>query len=332
MAWQRNISMEKPLVSKDTLLPWNAKLVRMYAHLETYFATELPSAVTQYLPASITLFSDPEVDDTAIMKFLSTTTEFLLQEIRRRTIRRDKLLKLGLFTFEQMEYFLRARCYAQPWAIYYSKSGGLGALSEDFGMVTHGVIPCSAVRNHGVAWKFEDDDGLKIWLATARKEGREWDFDSDIGHESAHAAFAPIPLFAQEAHLSTDVAEFSGVSRLEELGPGHLGRLAYLYSEIAVVTIRGEQRPTQTGLPVPERKELLAFLEISHQLMPCIGFDQAISACERVNGPIDLQNNEEIFELAAPVIRILPYLTGLATSFKPPTLDWYRTTGAAATR
>lgn len=97
--------MEKPLPSEDALLPWNGKPVRMYSELETYFADQLPGAVAQYLPTSITLFADPEVDHAAVIEFLSTTTEFLGQEIRRRTIRRDKFLKLGLFTFEQMEYF-----------------------------------------------------------------------------------------------------------------------------------------------------------------------------------------------------------------------------------
>lgn len=325
--------MEKSLPSRDALLPWNGKVVRMYSHLETYFVAQLPRAVAQYLPASITLFAEPEVDETAVMEFLSATTGFLGKEIHRRTIRRDKFVKLGLFTFDQMESFLTARRHAQPWAIYYSKSGGLGDVQDSW-MGTHkyGVIPCSAVQNHGVAWKFMDDDGLKVWLATARKDRLDWDFDSDIGHESAHAAFAPIPLFAQEAHLSTDVAEFTGVNRLEDLEPGHLGRLAYLYSEIAVVTIRGEQRPTQTGLPVPDRNELLALLEISHQLMPRVGFDRALSTYARVNGPIDVKEDQESFDLAAPIMRILPYLANLATSFKPPTLDWYRTTGAAATR
>lgn len=331
---KRNVTMQKLLSGKKALLPWNATPVLMFANLEDYFVTQLPASVTRYLPASVTLFSDLEIDDVTIMEFLSNTTEFLAGEINRRSLRCERLIKSGLFTREEIECFLTARRHTQPWAIYYSKSGGLGPLGQDSNLAHRqsGVIPCSSVKNHGVAWKFTDDDGLKVWLATAKKMGHDWHLDSDIGHESAHAAFAPIPLFAQEAHLNADGAKFSRVQRVEDLDAGHFGSLAYLYSEIAVVAVRGEQRPTQTGLPVRERNELLALLEVSHQLMPRVGFDRALSARAGINDSIDLENGQEIFELAAPVIRILPYLTRLATFFKPPTLDWYRTVGKSATK
>lgn len=278
-------------------------------------------------------FADPVINTVAIEEFVLRAAQFLNQEIRNRTVRRDIFVQRGLFTLEEIESLLTARRPAQPWAIYYSESGGLGVLDQNSGMGRRkqGVIPCSAVRNHGVAWKFMGEkEDLKIWLATARKEAHEWDMDSDIGHESAHAAFAPVPLFAQEAHLNADAAEFSAVRRVEDLNAGHFGRLAYLFSELAVVTIRGEQRPTQTGLPVPEPRELLALFELSHQLMPRIGFDQALSSFGRLNFPINVKDDVEIFELAAPVIRFLPHITSLTTSFEPPTLDWFRRLATAS--
>ncbi len=323
--------MQKVLSSKQAALPWNGTSVRMFDNLESYFSTELAPEIARYLPTSITLFSDPEVDQAAVMEFLSTTAEFLAEEIGHRRIRCETFNKLRLFTFEEIESFLTARRHAQPWAIYYSKSGGLGILEQNPGAGNRerGVLPCSAVRHHGVAWK-ATEKSLKIWLATG-KRGLEWDLDSDIGHESAHAAFAPVPLFAQGVQLDSDSAAFTAVHCLEDLQKAHLARLAYLFSEIAVVTIRGEQRSTETGLPVPERQELFALLELSHQLMPMVGFDRALAAYTRINGSIDVKNDQEVFELAAPVIRLLPCLTKLVASFHPPTLDWYRTAGTSAT-
>ena len=94
------------------------------------------------------------------------------------------------------------------------------------------------------------------------------------------------------------------------------------------MALRGGQRPTQTGLPIPEKAELYAFLELSHQLMPTVGFDRAMSACARVNAELNVRKDKEMYEIAAPIIRIVPAFTKFTSAFDPPTIAWYRTVGA----
>ena len=74
--------------------------------------------------------------------------------------------------------------------------------------------------------------------------------DSDIGHESAHAAFAPVPLYIQTADLTSTLLHVESLKHRREIKPGHLARMIYAYSELAVITVRGEPRSTATGTPV----------------------------------------------------------------------------------
>lgn len=304
----------------------------MYEELETLFALQLSPNVTRYLPASITLFADPEVDVAAVADFIENAIQYLNKELCNRITRSNLFVQRGIFTCEEMDFFLTARRNVQSWGLYYSRNGGLGVLDHELGAVNYkyGVVPCSTARHHGVAWRFSGEKpDIKVWLATSRKEGCVWDLDSDIGHESAHAAFAPVPLFAQGTQLNADVVNFSGVCRVEDLNADQFARLAYLFSELAVVAIRGEQRHTQTGLPVPEPNELLALLELSQELMPSFGFSRALSSFKYLRFPIDVRNDARIMDLAAPVMRFLPNFVGRTVSFEPPLLDWYRRVGTA---
>src|SRR5512143_191504 len=121
------------------------------------------------------------------------------------------------------------------------------------------------MRNHGVGWRVDGRGGMHVWLATARKEGQDWDWDSDIGHESAHAAFAPVPLFVQSASRDLDTVRFAGTRSASKPTNDQLARMCYLMTELAVVAVRGETRPTETALPIGEPQELHAFLGLLKQ-------------------------------------------------------------------
>jgi hypothetical protein len=67
-----------------------------------------------------------------------------------------------------------------------------------------------------------------------------------------------------------------------------LARMCYLYTELAVVAVRGETRATETHLPLAEADQLHQLLVLSDQILPGLGFDRALVACERVHGVINL--------------------------------------------
>lgn len=315
----------------DSTLPWTGAPVRRSDNLRAYLRDYLPSSSERYLPASMTLFVDPEVNEAAVSRFLQGMTDHLLHELERRMTRQRRFVRLGLLTENEVESFLTDRTDAQPWAIYFSKDGGLGIPRTGFAEAggPRGVIPCSTMRNHGVAWERDQDGRVRIWLATSRKEGLDWDWESDIGHESAHSAFAPVPFFVQSIPQVADNV-LSTVRNVEELKPLHVTQMIYLYSEIAVVAMRGECRPTETGLPVSKRTELYALLQLSAELGAPSSFKRALMACVRANGTINVNKGDEVFEIAAPIMRIIPHLTRFTNDTHPPGLSVFREIVAGA--
>jgi hypothetical protein len=317
----------------NSILPWTDAPVRENANLVAHLSEHLPAAWLRYLPASITLFVDREVSETAVSQFLHGMAEHLRCELDRRITRQSRFVSLGLLTADEVEAFLTQRTAAQPWAIYFSKNGGLGRRKSGRGEAdgSRGVIPCSTMQNHGVAWAQAEDGRLRIWLATARREGCDWDWESDIGHESAHAAFAQVPLFVQ-AFPQIGENVLSDIANAGELQPIHITQMIYLYSEIAVVAMRGESRATATGLPVANPAELDALLRLSAELAGNLGFERATQTCERSEGMIGVNHGDEIFEIAAPILRIIPHLTQYTHDREPPTLHVFEKALASAGR
>jgi hypothetical protein len=90
------------------------------------------------------------------------------------------------------------------------------------------------------------------------------------------------------------------------------------------VAVRGEPRPTDTCLPVADRDELFALLALTDELFPAAGLDRALRACRRVNGLVHPEGGLEIFEVAAPIIRLLPGLGAFVSSFAPPYLTTFQ--------
>lgn len=312
----------KPAISH---LPWTGATAQVIPCLAEYFIDHMHKQESRFLPRTIALFADMEINSETIEIFLQEMAHRLKFEIKQRNQRVQKFSELGLLTQEDLESFLTDHSDSQPWALYYGHNGGLG--SENTGRKhwrePRGVIPCSTMPNHGVAWWHSNGD-LNVWLTTARKENSEWDWESDIGHESAHAAFAPVPLYIQTADLTSTLLHVESLKHTREIKPGHLARMIYAYSEMAVITIRGETRSTDTGTPILRKEELFALLKLSHELMPNEGFDRALDIYESTNGWIDVEYGTEIYGITAPMIRVIPHFKQCLKSFTPPSVPEFR--------
>jgi hypothetical protein len=310
-------------------LSWRDHPVVTTGNVHGWFADHLPDGFGRYLPASLVICADEEVAPESIERFMFETAAYLEEELRRRIVRQRRFVELGLFRNDEIIDILTGSTHIQPWLLYYSRDGGVGAID---GAATpehaaRGYKPCSSMTNHGVAW-LRHDDRYATWLVTARKAAQPWDWDSDIGHESAHAAFAPVPLFTQLVHIAAvPITELT--ASFGPLTGNHIGRLGYPFSELAVVSVRGEPRATKTRLPVLETPEmLLGFLELATTLVPDVGFDRALHAAELVSGVVDVVDGTEMFEIAAPILKLMPALARMAASVYPPSADWYRVHGA----
>jgi len=294
--------------SRPKRLPWNETTVHVVEGVRERLAAGLASGLDVYLPASISLYADLDVEPERVERFVENCGEYLKREIPNRLARRDAMVSQGLVGEEEIEEILTWRTHVQPWAIYYSSDGGLRLDEEPLltAESRRGIVPCSTMRNHGVAWRSGESGEPDVWLVTARKLGQDWDWDSDIGHESAHAAFAPVPLFVQPHQLDITKTNLAYVSRAADLEPSHVARMCYLFSEIGVVAVRDESRPTRTRLPVEDPSELESLYGLADELLPGAGFDVRVDA-------------RDVFRLAAPVLRLLPRLSGYANRLHPPT-------------
>jgi hypothetical protein len=288
-----------------TVLPWSDRPVHRAGNLLEFFAERLPKPLRYHLPASITVCADLEVPVDQVTTFLDVAAAWLVEELARRENRSHRFVELGLFTDEDLRGALTRR-HKQPWILYYSENGGLGDSEAAASLSAKtGVIPCSTMRNHAVGWQLDEHGRMHVWLVTARKEGEDWDWDSDLGHESAHAAFAPVPLFVQALGRDLDLVCFADAREPNEMTADQLARMCYLFTELAVVSVRGEARPTATGLPLGDPRELHAFLRLLSQAMPSAGFDRALKACDRVGGVIAVEDGSAIFEIGAAALRAL---------------------------
>jgi len=314
----------------DSYLPWRDHPVVATGNIQPWFASRLSRDFASYLPAFMFVYADQDVAPPAIDTFLDEMASYLEDEIQRRIARKARFVARGLFSDAELTRVLTGSTSCQPWVLYYSKDGGVGPIdvAATPERVVRGYKPCSSMTNHGLAWQ-RDADKYATWLVTSRKPGQAWDWDSDIGHESAHAAFAPVPLFTQLVESnSVPIAELTGSAT--NLTGAQLGRLGYPFSELAVVAVRGEPRPTDTHLPVLETPEtLIGLLEVAIDLVPRAGFEAALRSAERVGGIVDVNDGDEIFEIAAPILRIMPELARCAASPVPPTVEWYGSLGAS---
>jgi hypothetical protein len=300
----------------QTILPWSGVGASECTDVRDRLAGRL-GADSRFLPRRVNIYCDPGVPVSSVEEFMDRASRFLFKEMAVRSARVRRLAGTASFEPGELEALLTGQTFRQSWAIYFAENGGLPLV--DSPDESRGIIPCSSMRNHGVGW-LREGESVETWLLTARKPGEDWDMDSDVGHESAHAAFAPVPLFVKPGVMENVPFSLADVRDVDELRPEHLVRLLYFYSELAVVAIRGESRPTHTRLPIADPEEVFRLVAISEELFPDFGFTRAKRACERANAYFDPEESDAIFDLAAPVLRLLPRLNGFVNALAPPTL------------
>src|SRR5450755_5052839 len=109
----------------QTLLPWNGTPVEAF-DLHAWLVARLPNVSARYLPRSITLFLQPEIPQSSRLQFIEAIAAYLVCELNRRERRAARFTDLRLFSASELESFLTDRTAVQPWALFYSKCGGLG--------------------------------------------------------------------------------------------------------------------------------------------------------------------------------------------------------------
>lgn len=290
------------MILHETTLPWRNEAVLQTANLTPWLLRKLSADIHPHLPSYLAIAFDPGIHRNDRQKLIQTLPDFFSKEFSHRNKRIEHAIRHGDITASFAETHIYSSTHQQPWLIYESPQGGLPENLPD--QKTQGMVPCSSMPNHGVAWRQDDKGAMNPVLVTARKANAAWDFSADFGHESGHAAFSPVPLFLQSPHVSGTDWKLDAISSPSEIQQGHIARLMYIHCEWAVIAARGEQRPTKTGLPVTETpEEAYAALKLSHDIAPMLGFDQAHAALERQNGFINPANDSAIWALGQASIQ-----------------------------
>lgn len=262
----------------------------------------MPAQYRELLPEDITLVFTDDIDRRHLDFLMSAMVVQLRREIsvwtdRLSAIRNNWPRLSGLPDLNATLCTLR-RC--QPWIVLVTASGGFAATTD------HGegaVVTCSTKQHHGVAWWMSAAGTRRSALVTARAEGEDWNWDSDIGHEATHAAFAPVPLFTQTIERESRRARLTenAVRTPEDLTSTQLCRIFYVASELITVVMRGEQRFTGTGLPeFEEAGEFHRFLSLMEDFVPGL----------TVRGDIELLRTRQSYCVAtdSELVRMLPAL------------------------
>lgn len=313
----------KLTLSRDRL-PWRGTPARGHRLVARELAERLGEPLSRWLPLRIWFFVDLEVDSDAVERFVSELPMRLHEELRARTRRTHRWTNSGRVSCVELERFLTDRRGRQTWSIYFGVDGGLGdgpGTPKEAPTVRRGVVPCSSMPNHGVAWWEVSAGRTEVSLCTSRRQGADWDWESDIGHESAHAAFAPIPLFAQGVSNSAEVVSFADAADPRAATPAHVARLCYALSELAVVLVRGELRPSASGLPVwEEPEEVLGALSLAALVFDGAGFERSRELFESWGGRVEVGDAAASLEFGLPLLRVLPRLRLGIDKFSPPAL------------
>ncbi len=292
----------------ESRLPWNDLPVMSTGDLHEWISDGLPEHLRLHLPKSIEVVFDVGVAQRRVIDFVEALPVFLAGEFGRWQERLGRFVELGLLTEPEIRHFMTVQRDVQPWILYYSLDGGLGHESVNTDRsLPMGLIPCSAVKHHGVAWRRSADGVERVWLASARAKGAvDWDWMADVGHEVCHASFAPVPLWAQPRREVT--TDFSDIQGIDELKIEHFQKVAYTNPEIVTTIIRGESRSNETGLPNLETwKELEAYLIVCHLFYPSIGFNldfKLLSAKTRLSDKNNIDPNSA-FKIASYCIKVI---------------------------
>jgi hypothetical protein len=274
----------------------------------------------RYLPRTAVLAIEPGIPDRVVDAFVRSSSLAMRAEIEYRLERRHRFVASGAMGTDEHEWHLTSRCFAQPWVLVLANDGGLPVLeTSSVGDRATGLICCYSMTNHGVGWRTDDHGQVEGWLATGRKPAKEWDWDSDVGHESAHAAFASVPLFTQTiAGGQPPISIQSATS--DSLTDQQFAMMCYMFSEISVSAVRGELRETQTGLPViDDRRELETLFRLSEEIFPRCRFEESL---ERFVSTSDRLTAEDpaLLVMGAACLRAVDVLRQCDRGFEVPDL------------
>src|SRR5262249_13380091 len=106
----------------ETKLPWSGAPVRTTGDISRDLYEQQAPEVRDYLPRSITVYADPEIDQQEVRHFISGMSHHFARELAIRKSRRDRFVELNLFTDAEIDSFLISRRDFQPWVLYYSRN------------------------------------------------------------------------------------------------------------------------------------------------------------------------------------------------------------------
>jgi hypothetical protein len=234
-----------------TYLSWidSETVTEINAH--NYISKNIRPEFKKYLPREISLIIENGMNFDAI-HFLNRVTS----QIELELVNRNEIID-SIFSDDQkddMVNYMTDVLDIQPWLILQTKNGGLPQNASS-------LVTCYFVNNHGVAY-IDRDDGKNSVLVTARGYKKEWDFETDIGHEFGHASISPIPFLAQKERIRSDE------NNLES-------KMYYTIVETINIIFRGEARNTESGLAVVETiKELENFIVLCKESFSYCNFDK----------------------------------------------------------
>ena len=288
--------------------------------LGEHVASFLPTYARRLLPDSISIVFPSQMSERYLRYFVAAMTAQLRRDVSIWNERLSALDKLGPRFADEAFFHADALRKFQPWILLISEEGGL---DWTIPAKSAGVVTCSTRSNHGVAWWKASDGCLCNVLITARAPDRDWDWDSDIGHEATHAAIAPIPIFTQNIERA---ARRSFLSRCAEevplnLSKAQMSRIFYMASELVVTSIRSEQRFTSTGLPeFVDVNELRSFFSILNTFAPDLGFSDVQGMF--YDGSIFYPgSNFLIGPVILPLLRFLSKTQQFLGQSEPPTVS-----------
>jgi len=280
----------------------------------------------RFLVEDLEIVFEPGSSESTAKVFVQAVAAQLAREFSVWRQRLDELDASGLMGASEVAQTLMRTRSCQPWYIYVSTNGGLydgeplpEETNPDSPLVQFGAIPCTAAHHHGIAW-WRTPSGRRSALVTSHREGSAWNWDEDIGHEAAHASFGPIPLFSQhfEAYGANTGLYEMWISD-QAMTPELSARVHYILAELAVVSVRGEQRTTGTGLPgMQSLDELFLFLSIAHRFFPAAGFELVACAAREEGIPISVWSGPTIAPLRAAALRAAPVLANYINTTIPP--------------
>jgi hypothetical protein len=268
----------------------------------------------QYLPETL-LYHAPEFSKEQVGSLIERIRHHMQKEIALWEEKLEAFINEGLLTSAEVDRLLIGRTRKQKWILYENNTVGGLDLTENM-RKDYGCIPCTAVRNHGVAWEMKDND-IDVSMVTSRTRGRgtDWSDSADFGHEGTHAAFAPVPLYIQSDHILLSLAG----SNADDLEGHEVASLIYWLTEMVVAVLHEEKRDTETGLPIPTFEDLERFFELWDAIAPGMGFQESYRwIADR--GRIDA-SSRKMLQIAAPTLRICPFIDQFSLGFRIPSMN-----------